>query len=145
AGITPTIGGKKISYDVPAEIIWEHNGKKVNLIYDPEDVSKVLVSDGKGLRFVAPQFEKMPSALADYKEGDRERLNNYLDEKKRVMKRIGDEIQNRAAILERERIDAESRLQAGVLTKEINHHDQRVISGQLPPQDDPGEDIYSLM
>src|SRR3546814_11876846 len=35
AGLTPTIGGKKISYDVPAEIIWEHNGKKVNLMYDP--------------------------------------------------------------------------------------------------------------
>src|SRR5690606_21387470 len=52
AGLTPTIGGNKISYDVPAEIIWEHNGKKVNLIYDPEDVSKVLVTDGKGLRFV---------------------------------------------------------------------------------------------
>lgn len=50
-------------------------------------------------------------------------------------------------------IDAESRIQAGVLTKEINHNDQRLISENVAKQPrkaekvriDDDEDIYNLM
>lgn len=119
-GITVTIDGNKYTYAVPVELYRQTVGRKVDqIMYDPDDLSRILVVDsGQGIRFVATMDVKMPMALKDMRDGDRERLNEELEIKK--MRRL-DIISNKQAIdniLERAMIDAQSLLQAGRLEKE---------------------------
>lgn len=150
AGLTPTLLGKPRIYELSQDIIYEHIGKSVNVIYDEYDLSTVLVTDGKGLRFLAHEYKLLPSAIADYEPGDRERINDLLQEKGTLMPRIQKEIDSRKHILARAKIDAESRIKAGVLTKEIAHRDQRVITAasygaKNDKEDDEFFDIYADM
>lgn len=148
-GLEPTLLGQKRIYELSQDTIYEHVGKQVQVIYDEADLSTVLVTDGKGLRFLAHEYKLLPSAIADYEEGDRERINNLLAEKGTLMPRIMKEIGSRANVLERAQIDAESRLQAGVMQKEITHKDQQLITaknnGAKVEDDDEVFDIYADM
>lgn len=149
SGLTPTLLGKTRVYELSQDTLFKHVGKKVQVIYDEEDLSTVLVTDGKGLRFLVNEYRLLPSAIADYEPGDRERINNLLDEKKTLLPQIQDLIESRKSVLERAKIDAESRIQAGVLQKEISHQDQILITstqkGAQPTQDDEEIDIYADM
>lgn len=127
-GLTPILMGKKRIYELSQETIFKHIDKKVQVIYDEYDLSTILVTDEKGLRFLAHEYRLLPSAIADYQEGDKERIIKLLGEKKKMLPQIQGLINNRKEILERAKIDAESRLQAGVLVKEITHKDQMLIS-----------------
>lgn len=127
-GVMPTIGGMTIQYELSQAELLQHIGKKVQVVYDENDLSRVLITDGKGLRKVVSAYEKVPGAFADYKEGDAERIKALQAEKKTLLPLIQKNIEGRKAILERERIDAESRIKAGVLNKEISHADQRLLS-----------------
>lgn len=129
SGLRPTLGGVTTSYDIPDEIIWQHNGKKVECYYDPSDLSEVLFTDSKGLRFVAKEYEKLPSALIDQQEGDRNRLNTLLAAKKAIGEQMGNVLAEKLNLLERERIDADSILQAGVMTKAIAHNAVAIAGG----------------
>ncbi|AEL23877.1 hypothetical protein [Cyclobacterium marinum] len=124
-GVTPTLLGQKLVFELSQEDIFNHIGKDVQVIYDERDLSQVLITDGKGLRMVASQYEKLPSAIADYKEGDKERINAAMAEKKTILPKIQEWGNAWKDTLSRGGIDSESRLKAGVLTKGINHNDQR--------------------
>lgn len=115
-GINITVNEIKYNYDVPVEIYRQAVGSKVRVKYDPADMSQVLV-EGDKIRFIARENEPMPMALADYKAGDRTKLNTRLDTKAQIKQAIKEEKENRKAILERAGIDANSLLQAGVLVK----------------------------
>lgn len=153
SGITPTILGERRVYELSQQQIFDHIGKSVQVIYDENDLSEVLVTDGKNLRFIAREYDLLPGAIADYEEGDRARIDNLLSEKKTILPAIKEWASDWKATLERGGIDAESRIQAGVLTKEINHNDQRLISENVAKQPrkaekvriDDDEDIYNLM
>jgi hypothetical protein len=127
-GVTPTILGERRVYELSQETIFQHIGKTVQVIYDEHDLSEVLITDGKGLRLVAQSYRKMPSAIADYEEGDRDRLLEAWTEKKAVLPKIQEWGDAWKSTLERGGIDIESRLQAGIMTKEIAHNDQREYS-----------------
>lgn len=127
-GLTPTLLGKRREYELSQQQLLAHVGKRVQVIYDEHDLSKVLVTDGKGLRFLAYEYGKVPAALADYEPGDAERIRQLQNEKKTLLPTIQGFINTRKDVLERARIDAESRLQAGVLVKEIAHEDQRLLT-----------------
>lgn len=127
-GVTPTILGETRVYELSQEQIFDHVGKSVQVIYDEHDLSEVLITDGKGLRFIAQEYDLLPSAIADYEEGDRERINGLLAEKKAILPKIQEWGNGWKSTLERGGIDAESRLQAGVMTKEITHADQKLLS-----------------
>lgn len=149
-GLTPTLLGKPCVYELSQEVIFEHVGKQVQVVYDEQDLSTVLVTDGKGLRFLAHEYQLLPSAIADYEEGDRQRIDNLLLEKKTLLPKIQSLIGNRKEVLERAKIDAESRLQAGVMVKEIAHQDQKLITavsnGATVELDDEEDiDIYAQM
>lgn len=118
-GLKVTFDGSLHTYDIPDELYLENVGKKVQVIYDPYDKNKVLVTDGGKLRFVAKEFDKMSSAIADYKEGDRARLNYLLDQKRKHVETISAKKETRQTLVERHAIDSASLLQAQVLTKEI--------------------------
>ena len=127
-GLTPTLMGEEQCYELSQDQIYKHIGKKVQIKYDPFDLSQVLVSDGEGLRFVAQNYELLPSNFADYEPGDAERIKRLTEEKKALLPLVQGQIDNRKSVLERAQIDAASRLQAGVLLKEQNHDDQRLYA-----------------
>lgn len=151
-GLTPTLLGKTRIYELSQDILFEHVGKQVQVIYDEADLSRVLVTDGKGLRFIAEEYKLLPSAIADYEEGDRARIDNLLAEKSTLLPKIKQLIDNRKEVLERAKIDAESRLQAGVMAKAITHKDQKLINAtnngatiEIEDQEDDNIDIYADM
>jgi hypothetical protein len=140
---TITNGGVKISidgitrtYDIPDELYLQNVGKKVQITYDPYDYSRVLVSDNNTLRFVAQELDKMPSAIADFNDGDRTRLNERLQQKRLHVERINANRDKRQSVLEDNRLNSESLLQAGVLIKEIKQ-----IAEQTYQQNNTTEDI----
>lgn len=118
-GITPTLNGIERVYEIPEEFYLETVGKKVQVIYDPLDFSRVLVTDGDRVRFVAHSYELLPAAIADYKEGDRTRLNAKLDEKRRHVEAIAQSKANRQQVLDANKINVDSLLQAGVMAKDL--------------------------
>lgn len=118
-GLRVNINGQQFVYDVPDELYLQNVGKKVQVTYDPYDYSRVLVTDGGSLRFVAREFDKMSSALADYKPGDRARLNQLLQQKRRHVEAIAASKEKRQDAIERAGIDAASMLQAQVMVKEL--------------------------
>jgi hypothetical protein len=128
SGLTPTLLGKERVYELKQATIFEHIDKQVQIIYDDKDLSTVLVTDGKGLRFLASEYKLLPSAIADYEIGDKKRIENLLLEKKTLQPIIQARIESRKEVLQRAQINAESRLQAGVLVKEITHKDQMLIT-----------------
>lgn len=65
----------------------KHVGQEFWLKYDPDNMAKVALyvqDEAKRMRFVAYAMEKqvMPMAIEDYKEGDREAINERLEAKK---------------------------------------------------------------
>lgn len=146
-GLTPTLLGKERLYELSQDILFKHVGKQVQVIYDEADLNTVLVTDGKGLRFLAHEYKLLPSAIADYEAGDGERIQNLLNEKKTLLPQIQELITSRKGVLERAKIDAESRLQAGVMVKEITHKDQQLITAVQNGADGDEEviDIYKDM
>ena len=130
-GVSTTIAGEKMQYELSQEQIFNHIGKTVQVIYDPNNLSQVLITDGKGLRIVSEEYQLVPSALADYEAGDADRIKRLQAEKKTLMPMIQSFVNDRKLSLERQMIDAESRLQAGVLTKGINHKDQELITSYM--------------
>lgn len=120
-GITPAINCIERTYEIPETYYLETIGRTVNVIFDQMDYSRILVTDGQGLMFIAREVELMPSAIADFQPGDRKKINDRLAEKVRHMQTISDKKNKMDTVLLRNRIDAESYLQAGVHTKELNH------------------------
>lgn len=152
-GVTPTLLGERRIYELSQEMIFQHIGKSVQVIYDDHDLSRVLITDGKGLRTVVHEYQLLPSAIADYEEGDKARIADLLREKKTILPVVQDWGNAWKATLERGGIAVESRLQAGVLTKEIAHNDQRNYTKnalnspktKISENEENDDDIYSMM
>lgn len=130
AGLKPVINGEKVTLNLPADVIWQHNGKKVDVIYDPENLNEMMVTDGKSLRFIASQYELVPAALADYKEGDGQRIQALFDEKKNINRLMANTIQERLKALP-QNINPDSLLQGGVLLKDLKNNAEAAYYEQL--------------
>lgn len=120
-GITPAINCVERTYEIPEELYLQTVGKTVQVIYDPFNYSRILVTDNKNLLFIAREQELMPSAIADFEPGDRKKINDRIEEKIRHMQSISNAKDKRIDVLERNRINTESLLMAGVHSKSINH------------------------
>ncbi len=120
-GLTPAINCVERIYEIPEEIYLQTVGKTVQVTYDPMDYSRILVTDNQNLLFIAREQELMPSALADFEPGDRQKINDRINEKVRHMATITNAKKTRQDILQFNRINAESLMMAGVHTKAINH------------------------
>lgn len=118
-GLEVTLQGQTHIYDIPDELYLQNVGKKVQVIFDQFDKSRVLVTDNKNLHFVAREYDKMSSAIADYAVGERARLNHLWQQKKDHVSAIAGNRNQRREVLERHHMDPESLLQAGVMVKEI--------------------------
>lgn len=153
-GLVMTIGGQKLIYDIPDSVYMQALGRKVRVVYDPYNLSQVLVTDDKQVRFLANAYEYMPSALADFQEGDRAKLNSLLASKTQMMTTISEVASHRKSALERAGIDAQSLLQSGDLLKAPRHVAEHISAGRMPAlmqsqstdlSDDEDLNIYRYM
>lgn len=115
-GIIVTINEIKYTYDVPVNVYRQSVGKKVQVTYDPNDLTRVLV-EGDKIRFIATENNPMPMSSVDYRKGDRAALIELWDAKKQLKQENENAKERRREINERMGTDAQSLLQAGVLIK----------------------------
>ena len=122
-GITATIMGQKISYAVPPALYLKNVGKKVDVVYDPFDLSRVLITDGQGLQFVAYEMKGIAGTYRDMQlagEGSRAFLNQVLNEKKADVSHIVEQREQRMARLQSAGVDIDHVIQqGGFVAKEI--------------------------
>lgn len=130
-GVMGMFEGNKLRFDLPDEVIFNYNGAKVDVFYDPANMDEVMITDGKGLRFVTGQYELMPSAIADFNEGDGKRLHQAFDNKKKISEKLTSVLQEKLAALDGTNIDPESLLQAGVMLKDIKNDNEAAYIQQL--------------
>ncbi len=112
-GITPAINCVERRYMIPEEYYLDAVGRKATVIYDHNDYSRVLVDVGN-MRFIAYADKPIPRATLDYQEGDRTRLNQKFDLRKRLAGDVATKSESRKEILQRNRIDATSLISAGL-------------------------------
>jgi len=131
-GVQPQIGGQKFNYDL-ADYRIEDINKSVSVLYDPFDMSRVLVTDHKGFRMMAYDARLNPRALQDCKDTDsRTYLNATLGDKQRAVEGIAAKSDRRKILMLNEGMDAEGLLQAGVMVKEIKQAaEQRMLVNVL--------------
>lgn len=126
-GVEPQINNTKYSYDLPET--WMYNklqGADVKVIYDPFDMSRVLVTNENDIRFIAKTAQLVPRALEDHHTGSRTFLNSLLDEKQLQVKQVADKAASRKRV---DQNHAAAMLQSGmILPKEIkNKAEQKMI------------------
>jgi hypothetical protein len=117
-GIDITINGIEYNYDIPDEYYYEYKGASFFTLYDPMDMSRVLLTDKKNIRFIATAPHLQSRAMADAQPGDRARLNQLIEGKKRHVEMIADEQERRTTTLQINQINIDKLLTEGMLLKE---------------------------
>lgn len=117
-GIDISVGGYSYNFDIPDEYYYKHKGLTLRTIYDPNDMSRILITDFKSIRFIASQPHYQSRAMADYQEGDRTRLNQHLDGKKAHVQLVTQKQEQRADVLIKGNINVSKLLTEGFLLKE---------------------------
>jgi hypothetical protein len=135
-GVEPKINGCAYSYDLE-EYDLQHIGKSVSILYDPHDMSRVLLTDFDSVRVLAREAKLQPRALADADLGSRTRLNEIFNAKKAAVDMIGEKSDKRKKVLLDHFIDAEAVLQAGVaVPKELKQAaENRVLTQHTNNED----------
>lgn len=136
-GLECQINGVRYSFDIVGGTPIHEIGKQVNVLYDPYDMSRVLLTDYKGLRLMAREARLHPRALKDAHLDSRTYLNAVLNEKVDVVNRISEKAEKRQQILTENFFDAEAVLQAGIMVKEIKQRaEQKVLANGSYEEDD---------
>jgi hypothetical protein len=140
SGIRAQIGNAIYKYDL-ATYRMEDINKEVSLLFDPMDMSRVLVTNHKDFRMMAYDKRLNPRALEDCKDTDsRSYLNAIFANKKESVTGITERSERRKMVLESAGYDAEGLLQAGVMVKELK---QAAEHKQLMSM--MGEDDYDIL
>ncbi len=142
-GVEPQINNQKFSFDLPESWMYEKLiGASVSVIYDPFDLSRVLVTNNAEIRFIARTAQLQPRALKDQYTGSRTFLNALLTEKKDQVSRTAAAAQKRRDLVDDNLFDAEAILQGGVLLKELkNEAEHRMLEGTNDAAYDPLDDM----
>jgi hypothetical protein len=142
-GVEPQINNQKLSYDLPETWMYEKLvGTSVNVIYDPFDLSRVLVTNGKDVRFIARTAQLVPRAMKDQYTGSRTFLNALLAEKKDQVRRASEASESRRSFISDDLFDAEALLKGGVLVKELkNDAEQKLLEATNDAPYDPFDDM----
>lgn len=145
-GVEPQIGGIRYSYDIEGGLPMEHVGKKVHVLYDPFDMSRVLITDFEQVRLIGREARLSPRALADAHTGSRAYLNAILEEKKDAVERIAARSERRDLVLTEAGIDPETLLNSGVMVKEVKQDaERRMLSEMVEHREFNEDDLYEQM
>lgn len=129
-GVEPQINGIKYSYDLPDYVkMMELIGKKVNVIYDPYDMNRVLVTNGDDVRFIANSAVKQPRALEDAYPDCRHTLNMILSDKKAQVESVVGKATYRRSIIASE-YDPESIVLQQHMRKELRNNVEHQYNSQ---------------
>jgi hypothetical protein len=132
-GVEPQINGERYSYDLPET--WMYNkliGEKVSVVYDPFDMSRVLVTNYDSIRFVAQSAVLTPRALQDHMTGSRTYLNAILTEKANQVNEVSRSADTRKHITIPGYYNAEAVMQSSSAKKQVkNNAEQKVIEQQF--------------
>ena len=136
-GVEPQINGVRYSYDLPDyNAMVQFIGARVWVYYDPYDMSRVLVTDEKNIRFVARDARLSPRALEDTSTGSRTYLNDVLNQKRKLVKSVGDAAMAREMVLNAD-YSVETVLRMGSGGKELkNEAEQALIETRSAYRDD---------
>jgi hypothetical protein len=119
SGIEVTLNRTRINYDIAQEDYLKHIGKTMQVIYDPYDLSEVLiVNDDRRTQVLCPVQEKMKMAVVNMVEGDREKLNVLLKQQKDIGQHVLNEKAKREDTLAGNGIDVHGMLLSPVTLKE---------------------------
>lgn len=128
-GVEPQINNVRYSYTLNVSSIMEYVGKPVSVIYDPFDMSRVLVTDFEKVRLMGFEARLQSRTMKDATIDSRTYLNASLNEKRNDVDFIAAKQTRRQEVLQSHSIDAETLLQAGVMVKEIRQQaEQRLLS-----------------
>lgn len=141
-GIEPTIKTNSLSYDMPTAWMYEKLvGAKVNVIYDPYDLSRVLITNHDDIRFIATTAQFSPRALKDTYTNSRTFLNSLLAEKSEIVKSVIAKSEKRKSKASLGFVSGEAMLQGGVIVKEMkNAAEQRLLEGSTGGYAEPADD-----
>lgn len=140
-GLECQISGVRYSFDIVGGTPIHEIGKQVNVLYDPYDMSRVLLTDYKGLRLMAREARLHPRALKDAQLDSRTYLNAVLNEKVDVVNKISAKAEKRQQTLTENFFDAEAVLQAGIMKKEIKQQAEQVLIGGRYEEEDVWEQM----
>lgn len=117
-GVQPTIAKQSYSYAVPPAYYLQNVGRKVKTVFDPFDMSQVLITDGEQLRFVANHITPVAGCMADMKkQGGRDFLNVILEEKRNDVDKITEAKKQRRERLIQSGMDVEMTLKIGAAAR----------------------------
>lgn len=140
AGVNVTIGNKEFSYELPESWMYERlRGEKVNVVYDPFDMTRVLITNSKNIRFVARSEEESSRSIQDMKIRDTKTyLAAVLSENKGMWSKSSSGRIERQQRVQVPLINAESILQSGLMTKEIKNQAEQAYlkSSSMDQQSD---------
>ena len=142
-GVEPQICGQKYSYDLLVPSLMEFIGKPVSVVYDPFDMSRVLVTDFDKVRVMGYDARLNSRSLEDSHIDSRMYLNATLNEKRDDVNYIANRTTKRKSVLESAGIDAEGLLQAGVMVKEIRQRAEVKVLAKTAQRG--GEEYYEQM
>ena len=131
-GVELNIGKNEYVYDIPNEIYLKVVGRTAQIQYDPADMSRILVEDDRGARFIATANYAMPSTIDDFREGDKARLLAKIENKKNRKIEIDDEAALHASELAAAMVDVDGILKRGVLNKETRFDAEQIL--KIPEQ-----------
>lgn len=136
-GCEPQIKGVKYSYDLPnSDDYRRFAGAKVQVIYDPYDMSRVLLTNHKDIRIIATEATLMPRALHDGHTNSRTYLNALIEEKSDYVKDLMKRQEKRQQLVANG-YNAEALLKGGAMVKEIKSVAERQVkNGTLPGWED---------
>jgi hypothetical protein len=122
-GVEPQIKGVRYSYDIPSHLdAMQLIDKSVTVIYDPYDMSRVLVTNEKDIRFIAQSATLQPRALQDAVTGSRTALNMVLDEKREQVRVASGKATKRRLAIGDNSFDEEAILLGQFMPKELKNH-----------------------
>lgn len=128
-GVEPQIKNAQYSYDLPETWMYEKlRGAKVEIIYDPFDMSRVLCTNFDDIRFIAHTAQLVPRAIHNHCTDSRTFLNAILAEKTEQVKRATSASENRKQLVGTSHYNPEAMLQGGVMIKELkNGAEQKML------------------
>lgn len=138
-GCEPQIKGRKYSYDLPEPDMYRRLvGAKVQVIYDPYDMSRVLLTNHDDIRVIATEAQLMPRALQDGHTNSRTYLNALLEEKSEFVKDLAKRQEKRRELVANG-YNAEALLKGGAMVKEIKSMAERQVKNEtMSGWDDDG-------
>ncbi|MBX9734760.1 MAG: Mu transposase C-terminal domain-containing protein, partial [Chitinophagaceae bacterium] len=122
----------------------EYIGMNVSVIYDPYDMSRVLVTDHEKIRLIGREARLHSRALADATEGSRMYLNQVFAEKKELFDEMAKRSDDRKTRLKKVKIDNEMVLLDPSSVKELKQQAEDGYLLELVTGKRDEDDEYSI-